>query len=168
MDNVRGASGMGEDWFGVTIRGRNGPPRRRTFRITDILPRLHQRFDGVADWGIHRRRQLVRSWRSAISEEEKAANPDQHREGRAREEAEIARTYCGLALEDSAEGSGDNHVGVPVPYPHGGFVHVSCMLERADRLARGYTDPRSCVVCSREGREEDDPPTRRNLLGAYQ
>ena len=27
-------------------------------------------------------------------------------------------------------------------------MHVSCMLERADRLAKGHTDPRSCVACS--------------------
>ena len=29
-------------------------------------------------------------------------------------------------------------------------MHVSCMLERADRLARGHTDLRSCVACSCE------------------
>ena len=52
-----------------------------------ILPRLHQRFDGATGWGIHRRGQLARSRRSAISEEEEAANPDQHRAGREREEA---------------------------------------------------------------------------------
>ena len=128
---------------------------------SERLPRLHQRFDGATGWGIRRRGQLERSWRSAISEEEKeAANPDQHRERRAREEAETACTYCELALEDVAEGSGDNHR-VSVPCPHGGFVHVSCMLERADRLAKGYTDPRSCVVCSHEveGRRRPPNPT---------
>ena len=126
---------------------------------SERLPRLHQRFDGATGWGIRRRGQLERSWRSAISEEEKeAANPDQHRERRAREEAETACTYCELALEDVAEGSGDNHMGVPVRCPDGGFVHVSCILERADRLAKGYTNPRSCVVRSREGVRRRRPP----------
>ena len=45
---VQGASGRGEDRFGVTIRGRNGPHPRRTFSLTEILPRL-QRFDGATD-----------------------------------------------------------------------------------------------------------------------
>ena len=49
-------------------------------------------------------------------------------------------------------------MGVPVPCPHGGFVHVSFMLERADHLAKGYTDPKSCVVCSREGAGRRRPP----------
>ena len=129
MDNVQGGSGRGEDRFEVTLRGRNGQPRRRTFRLTESLPRVHQPFGGTTDWDIHIRGQLARSWRSAISEEEEeAANPDQHREGRAREEAETACTYRGLAPEDAAEGSGGNHVGIPVPCPHGGFAHVSCMF----------------------------------------
>ena len=91
-------------------------------------------------------------------EEEEAANPDQHREWKAWEEAETACTYCGLALVDAAEGSGDNYMDLPVPCPHGEFVHVSFMLERTDRLAKGYTDPRSCVVCSREGVGRRQPP----------
>ena len=135
---------------------------------SERLPRLHQRFDGATGWGIRRRGQLERSWRSAISEEEKeAANPDQHRERRAREEAETACTYCELALEDVAEGSGDNHR-VSVPCPHGGFVHVSCMLERAIASREGIwtRGPASRVAASGQG--EDDPLTRRSLLEACQ
>ena len=66
VDTVQGASGSGGDRLEMTIRGRNEPPRRRTFRLTEILPRLPQRVDGATDWGIHRRGQLAKSWRSAI------------------------------------------------------------------------------------------------------
>ena len=96
---------------------------------------------------------MARSWRSAISEVE-AANlgENQHVKGRAREEAEPACTYryCGLAVKNAAGGSGDNHTRVHARCPNGGFVHVSCMLGPADRLARGHIDPRFCVACSCE------------------
>ena len=36
---------------------------------------------------------------------------------------------------------------VPIPYTHGGFVHTRCMLDRADRIARGHANPRACVAC---------------------
>ena len=42
-------------------------------------------------------------------------------------------------------------------------MHVSCMLERADRLAKGYTDPRSCVACSLEGAGRRRPPLPADL-----
>ena len=136
--------------------------------IIIILPRLHQRFDGATGWGIHRRGQLARSRRSAISEEEEAANPDQHREGRASEKAETACTHCGLALQDSAQGSGDNHMGVPVPCPHGRLcTSVACWNERiAARKGIQTRGPASCAAA--RGRGEDDPPTGRSLLGACQ
>ena len=75
-----------------------------------------------------------------------------------REEAETACTYCGLALAELTAGSGNIHMRVPVPCPHGGFVHSSCMLERADRLARGHIDPRSCVACRSEWAGGRRPP----------
>ena len=62
VDNVQGASDRREDRFGVIIRGRNGPSRRKTCRLTEIMPRLHQRYDSATEWGMHRRGQLARSW----------------------------------------------------------------------------------------------------------
>ncbi|CAN0497336.1 unnamed protein product, partial [Laminaria digitata] len=64
VEYVQGASDRGDGWFGAAIREGNGPPRRRAFRVTDILPRLHLRFDGATEWGVLRRGQLARSWRS--------------------------------------------------------------------------------------------------------
>ena len=64
--------------------------------------------------------------------------------------AEASCTYCGWALDDSEGGWGDNHMRVPVPCPHGGFVHVCCMLELAEHLARGHVDPTFCVTCHSE------------------
>ena len=61
VENVQGVSGREYDRFGVVIRERDGPPRRRTFRLIDILPRIHQRYDGATKWGVHRRGQLARS-----------------------------------------------------------------------------------------------------------
>ena len=81
----------------------------------------------------------------------------------AREEAEAACTHCGLPLEDSAGGSRDNHMPVPVPCPHGEIGHITCMLDRAECLARGYVDPRSCIVCHREGGRR--PPHPAELVG---
>ena len=83
---------------------------------------------------------------------------NQYAEGRAREEQEAACTYCGLALENLSEGSGDNHMRVPVPCPHGGFVQASCMLERADRPAKRHIGSRSCVACSCEWAGRRRPP----------
>ena len=74
VKNVQGASERGDDRFGVAIREGNRPPRRKTFRLTEIIPRIQQRFDGAAEWGAHRRGQLARYWRSAISEEDEAMN----------------------------------------------------------------------------------------------
>ena len=62
-------------------------------------------------------------------------------------EAHAARTYCGRALDDSGDESEDNHVQVPIPCAHGGFVHARCMLHRAEHLARGHANPRPCVAC---------------------
>ena len=61
-------------------------------------------------------------------------------------ETEASCTYCGLALGNSAGGSGDNRMRAPVPFVHGGFVDVRCMLERVNRPARGHVDPRSCIA----------------------
>ena len=47
---------------------------------------------------------------------------------------------------------------VPVPCPHGGFVHVCCMLERAEHLAKGHVDPRSFAACRSEWAGGNRPP----------
>ena len=104
MENVQGASDRGDDRFGVAIRQGNGPPRRRTFRLTEITPRIQQRFDGATEWGANRQGQLARFLRSAISDGEEAMNHgenDQEVQGSAGEEAEASCTYCGRALDDS-------------------------------------------------------------------
>ena len=71
---------------------------------------------------------------------------DQQVQGSAGVEVEASCTYCGRARDDSKGGAGDNHMRVPIPCPHGGYVHVCCMLERAEHLARGHADPRFCVA----------------------
>ena len=152
VDSIRGGCDRGDDRCGVANRGKEEPPRRRTFRLTEIVPRVYHICDGSTEWSIRRRGQLTRSWWSAISDGEEAANLNekQRAEWTVREEAARACTYCGLDLENSVGVSGDNHMRVPVPCPHGGFVRVSCMLEPADRLVIGHTDSRSCVACSCE------------------
>ena len=47
---------------------------------------------------------------------------------------------------------------VPVSCPHGGFVHVCCMLERAEHLAKGHVDPRSFAACRSEWAGGNRPP----------
>ena len=37
-------------------------------------------------------------------------------------------------------------------------MHVCCMLERAEHLARGQVDPRSCVACHSEWAGGNRPP----------
>ena len=54
-ENVQSASDRGDDQFRVAIREGNGLPRRRTFRLTEITPRIQLRFDGVTEWDAHRR-----------------------------------------------------------------------------------------------------------------
>ena len=59
---------QGRRSVGGTHRRGGGLPRRRTFRFTEIVPRVCPRYDGATEWDVHRRGQLARSWRSAISE----------------------------------------------------------------------------------------------------
>ena len=70
VENVQGTFDKGDNGFGVAIREGNGPLCRRTFRLTEIKLMMEQRFDGATEWGAHRRGQLARYWRSAISEGE--------------------------------------------------------------------------------------------------
>ena len=160
---------MGDDRFGVAIREGNGPPRWRTFLLTQIPPPVHQRYDGATEWGAHRRGQLAKYRRSAISEVEEVANQrenDQRVERRAVKEAEASCTYCGRALDDSTGESGENHMRVPVTCPYSRLVHVHCILERAGRIARGHVDPRSCVTCRSDWAGGSRPPLQRSSGGA--
>ena len=43
IESATGADGREDDRFGVAIRGGTGVPRRRTFRLTAIVPRIHMR-----------------------------------------------------------------------------------------------------------------------------
>lgn len=151
MENVHRASDRVDDWFGVSTIEGSGPPRRRTFIPTAILPRIHQRYDGAPEWGLYRRGQLTLFRWSGISEVEEAANQAEngrHVEGTVGEEAEASGTYCSLTLADSSGGSRDSHIRwVPVSYPQGGFAHVRGLLERANHPTRGHVHPRSFVAC---------------------
>ena len=57
VENIQGASDRGDDRFGVPIGRGDGPPRRRTFRLTEIVPRVYHIYDGATEWGVHRRGQ---------------------------------------------------------------------------------------------------------------
>ena len=143
VESAEGATSKGDDRFGVAIRGGTGPPRRRPFLPAEIVPRIHLRYDRSTDRGTHQQRQLEILWRSLNSNGEEVANRDeggQHVQGVREDDAEASCTCC-----DGQ--SGDSHVRVPIPCTHGGLVHVRCMLDRADSIARGYADPRPCVVC---------------------
>ena len=136
--------------FGLVIRGRTGPLRRRTFHLTEILPGIHLRYDRATAEGAHHHQQLEILRRSLTSGNEETA--DQGEGGqpvqRGGEEAtEESCTHCGRALDDSVGESEDNHAQVPIPCAHGCLVHARCMVDRAELLARGHTNSRPCVAC---------------------
>ena len=66
-ENAEGAANRGDDRFGVVIRERTGSLRRRTFHLTEILPRIHIRFDRATAEGAHHQQQLEILWRSMAS-----------------------------------------------------------------------------------------------------
>ena len=108
-----------------------GPPRRRTFRLTEIVPRVCQRYGGATEWGVRRLGHLARLWRSAISEVEEATNlgENQQAEGRATDEAEAGCPYFAMALENSVGGS--ITCGYPSRAPTEGlYASVACWNER--------------------------------------
>ena len=47
VESAGGADDTGDDRFRVAIREGTGPPRRRTFLLTEIVPRIHLRYDRV-------------------------------------------------------------------------------------------------------------------------
>ena len=126
-----------------------GRPVRERFLLREIVPRTHVRHDRTADRGAHQQRQLEIRWRSVNSGVEEVANRhegSQHVHAGRRDDDDAPCTY-GQALADYAGGPGATHVRVPIPCAHGGFVHALCMLDRADRIAGGHTDPRPGVAC---------------------
>ena len=74
MESSAGADDRGDDTFGVAIRDRTGVPRRRTFRLTAIVPRIHIRYDRTTPEGAHQQRQLETFWRSLTSGVEEATS----------------------------------------------------------------------------------------------
>ena len=69
-----GAGDRGDDGFGAAIRGGTGMQRRRTFRLTAIVPRIHLRYDRTTPEGAHQRRHLETLRRSLTSGVEEAAS----------------------------------------------------------------------------------------------
>ena len=131
---AEGADDRGDDRFGVAIRDGTGVPRRRTFRLTAIVPRIHMRYDLTTPEGAHQQRQLGTLWRSLTSGVEEAASQGggQDVERGLEESEEFWCTYRGWLLHNSSGESGEDHARVPVPCPHGGCVHSRCMLHRAE------------------------------------
>ena len=56
-------------------------------------------------------------------------------------------TYCGGTLQDPSGHAGLDRLCSIIPCAHGDFVYAGCMLNRAERLACGHTDPWPCAVC---------------------
>ena len=163
VQSAEGGADRGDPPFGVAIRGRTGPPRRRAFLFIDIMPRIHMRYDRATDRGAHQQRQFEILWRSGnscVGEVVNRHEGDQYVHGGRGEGAKASYTYCGRALDDSAGQSGGRHVRVSIPCAHGGSVHARCMLDRADRIARGHTDPRptGSVPISVAGGKPTSPP----------
>ena len=93
VESAEGAADRGDDRFGVGIRGGTGPPRRRAFVLTEIVPRIHMRYDRATDRGAHQQRQLEILWQSANLDVDEVANRhegDQHMHGGRGDDAETS------------------------------------------------------------------------------
>ena len=77
VEIAEGAARRGDNRFGVANRGRTGPPRRRTFLLAEIVPRIHLRYDRSTDRCTHQQRQLEILWRSLNSDGEEVTNGDE-------------------------------------------------------------------------------------------
>ena len=53
IESAAGADDRRDDGFGVAIRGGTGVSRRRTLRLTAIVPRIHMRYDRTTSEGAH-------------------------------------------------------------------------------------------------------------------
>ena len=145
----------------MAFRGGTGPSRRRALLVTEIVPRIHVRYDRATDRGAHHQRRLEILGRSVDSDVKENADQhegDQHVHGGWGDDAEASCTYCRRALDDSAGESGDSKVRVPIPRAHRGSVHARCMLDRADHIARGHIGPRPCVACQSAWLKGSRPP----------
>ena len=151
VESAAGTDGRGDDRFGVAIRDGTGAPRRRTFRLTAIVLRIHMRYDRTTPDGAHQQRQLEPSWRSLTSGVEEAASQGEGSQDVERGLEESEKFWCsyyGWRLNISRGESGEDDARVPVPCAHGRFImHTRCMLNHAENLARGHADSRPCVAC---------------------
>ena len=98
IESAAGAGGRGDDRIEVAIRDGAGVSRRRTFRLTAIVPRIHMRYDRTTPDGAHQQRQLEILWRSLTSGVEEAASQGeggQDVERGLEESEEFWCTYCG-------------------------------------------------------------------------
>ena len=119
------------------------------------------RYDRAIGRGARQQRQLEILWRSVNSDVEEVANRqegDQRVNGGRGDDAETSCTYCGRDMVDSAGESGDSHAPVLIQCGHGESAHARCMLDRADHIARGHTDPRPRVACQSACPEGSRPP----------
>ena len=105
VEGAAGADGRGDDRFGVAIRDGTGVSRRRTFRLTAIVPRMHMRYDRTTPNGAYQQRQSETLWRSLSSGVEEAASQGeggQDVERGLEESEELWCTYCGRPLDNSS------------------------------------------------------------------
>ena len=133
----------------------------RVFLHTEIVPRIHMRYDRAIGRGARQQRQLEILWRSVNSDVEEVANRqegDQRVNGGRGDDAETSCTYCGRDMVDSAGESGDSHAPVLIQCGHGESAHARCMLDRADHIARGHIGPRPCVACQSAWLKGSRPP----------
>ena len=53
VQSAEGAADRRDYRFGVANRGETGLPRRRAFLLTEIVPRLHLKYDRATNRGAH-------------------------------------------------------------------------------------------------------------------
>ena len=133
-EHIPGTPRRGDGWYGVAVKRRRWVARQRTSLLREILPRIHQQYYGAIGsdgmgWGgvgCPSMATVAKVWWSAISQggggrEPLPKQPTRERKG-GRGGGSRAITSC--ALGDSAGGSRDNYMRVPVPCFHERFVHV--------------------------------------------
>lgn len=169
MESVHEVHNKGDDRFGVAIRERTGPRRRRGFRLTVVFfPGLLLRYDGATESGAHRQRQSRTLWQSVTSREEsreEAASQGEN-EGwerpkhRAHSAARPYMTLEGIRRAIKYRYSYSSRA------PMESLCTPHALLERAERLA-GMPTPGFCVACSSEPGGGGRPPHREELARGY-
>lgn len=61
-ESAEGAADRGDDLFGVITTRSIGPSRRRTFHLTETLPRIHLRYGHTTAESAHHQQQLEIRW----------------------------------------------------------------------------------------------------------